>query len=378
MFRIMIDSGRQSKSQQIYNDILSQIIKNQFAEGQQLPTERELVKRYDVSRPTISKALSQLQRDGLITRRPGSGSYVRSDVRKSEVSETSRTCDIGLLIPRLGITEIFEPICARIAQLSQLYDFNLLWGSSAAHNIEDTAIDLENACKRFITKKVDGIFFVPLELVPDQIGVNNRLVKLLSEAEIPVVLLDSDYLPFGKRGIFDLVGIDNVKAGYLAAQHYLDQGAQRVDFFFRSFSASTVKMRLQGCRLALSEKGILMPPQWIHEGESQDLAFVREVISSGGKNFVCANDFTAISLMRSLQKLGLSIPEDVRVVGFDNIKYAEYSLVPLTTFHQPCYELGELAVDMLMLRIKNPLRPVSAVLTEPKFLIRKSSIISDS
>ncbi|MFN2311399.1 MAG: GntR family transcriptional regulator [Spirochaetia bacterium] len=229
-----------------YDDIKSCVSSGEHLPGDQLPTEVELLKHYNVSRPTVNKALAMLQHHGLIRRRSGAGSFVSAHQRRPHASHklgdtgqtTKATEDtyFGLLIPMLGITEIFEPICARIAQQSHTHNFHVLWGDSAAHSGNNIAADFERTCVRYIERGLDGVFcldgvfFVPLELTPDSEITNIRIVDRLREANIPVVILDADYLKFPERSEFDLVGIDNIRAGYLAAQHYLEQGATRVDY----------------------------------------------------------------------------------------------------------------------------------------------------
>lgn len=374
----MDEEGR-AKHKRIYQDMLDRITGGELSAGGRLPTERELVELYQVSRPTVSKALARLQQEGIITRRAGSGSYVcpitangHGDDGEAPVAVTRF---FGLLIPKLGVTEIFEPICGRIAQLSRVHNFNLLWGDSATHSLETIAEDLEQGCLRYIEQGVDGLFFVPLELVPRWEDTNRRIVRHLKAAGIPVVMLDADYVPYPQRSDLDLVGIDNTRTGYRAARHYLEQGAQRIDFVYRPFSAHTVQARLNGCRLALAEQQILMSSTWIHCGDPDDPAFTRHVLASGAHNIVCANDSTAISLMRGIEDLHKSVPGDVRLIGFDNIKYSEYARIPLTTFQQPCYELGEIAVEQMLIRLQNREHAPSSRCAEPEFLVRSSSIL---
>ncbi len=368
----MIYAGEQAKHRRIYSDILDRIQNGDLMPGQRLPTERELVDLYGVSRPTVAKALSRLQQEGIIDRRAGSGSYV-AEISDPEPAVESRY--FGLLIPKLGVTEIFEPICARIAQLSRYNNFHLLWSDSTAHKAASTAEHFEEACVRYLDQKIDGLFFVPLELVPECRETNERIVRRLVATGVPVVLLDSDYLPYPERSPFDLVGVDNIRAGYRAAEHFLKQGAIRVDFVYRPFSAHTVESRLNGCRLALAERGISMPTNWIHIGEPDDPDFVDRLMHSGAENLVCANDATAISLMHSLQKRPENVPGDVRVIGFDNVKFAEYARIPLSTFRQPCSELGEIAVELMMSRLQHPDRPAVTVSANADFLVRDSSIV---
>ena len=374
-----------SKYQTIYDDIKSRISSGEYLPGDQLPTEVDLVQHYKVSRPTVNKALSMLQHHGLIRRRSGAGSFVSTPQRRQFTADkfgaTGQTADatkdtyFGLLIPMLGITEIFEPICARIAQQSHEHNFHVLWGDSAAHSGGNIAADFERTCMRYIERGLDGVFFVPLELTPESEITNGRIVASLREAKIPVVILDADYLRFPERSEFDLVGIDNIRAGYLAAQHYLQQGARRVDFLQKPYSACTVTLRERGFGMALEDAGIAAKPGYFHTGDPSDPEFVRALVQSGASEIVAANDVTAAEFMFTADSLGVNVPSDLRVLGFDDVKYARFARIPLTTFRQPCAELGDLAVDTMLSRINEPDRPPISVTTHANLIVRASSLI---
>src|SRR5439155_11651333 len=124
---------------------------------------------------------------GLIERRVGSGSYV------SATAAVGLT--FGLLIPELGITEIFEPICRGMAEV-QLADHHvLLWGKSPtdSESVETRAREL---CQQWIAKKVSGVFFAPLELSGEKESINRRIAELFQQAGIAIVLIDRDLVPF--------------------------------------------------------------------------------------------------------------------------------------------------------------------------------------
>ncbi|WP_460055448.1 LacI family DNA-binding transcriptional regulator [Spirochaeta dissipatitropha] len=364
-----------SAHQRIYEDYYNRIIEGKLLPGSQLPTEVMIAEEYGVSRPTVTKALSRLQNARLIVRKAGSGSFVSNSVQ--ETTASGKNIYFGLIIPRLGVTEIFEPICARIAQLSGEFDFHLLWGDSSAHGNTSVADDLEATCDRYIKKQVDGIFYVPLELIPDRERLNKNIIKKIKSAGIPLVLIDSDIVPFGQRSTYDLVGIDNVRAGYVAAEHYLEQGAERIDYVFRKYSAYTVDHRQKGIELALINHGITPQPQWRHCGNPNSSAFIKSVVASGASNIIFANDSTALDFMMGCYELGYRIPEDIRAIGFDDVRFVKYARVPLTTFHQPCAYLGDLAVQILQKRIEDPRHATMTALAEADFLVRESSIIPD-
>src|SRR5437870_4281112 len=179
----------------------------QYGPGQRLPSESALVKTFGASRPTVNRALRELQLAGLIERRAGSGSYVRADA-------AARGYTFGLLIPELGRTEIFEPICRGMAEAQHGSHHVLLWGSSFGDeaNMEQQA---SQACRQLVAKKVSGVFFAPLELNPQKDAINRSIADTLERAEIPLVLLDRDLVSYPERSRYDLVGLDNRRAGYV-------------------------------------------------------------------------------------------------------------------------------------------------------------------
>ena len=270
---------KSGKYVKIYNEIKHQLLSGVFSDGDKLPTEFEYSERFAVSRPTVTKALNELEDEGFIVRKTGSGSYVRR--RK----EGTRSKLFGLLIPGLGRGEIFEPICARIASAAEMNNYSLLWSgfekSDKMHPLSSGAIAM-----RYIDNGASGIFFEPLELWPGFDEMNRNVIKILQDAGIPVVLIDSDYLRFPDRSGFDLVGLDNFRAGYIAARHFLEGGAARVDFLMRPNSADTVRMRVRGYGSALFDAGIAPDPSWVHTGLPEDGAFVKGMVRERGASRV--------------------------------------------------------------------------------------------
>lgn len=365
--------GRQradKKYEQVYASLRHQIAERELLPGQRLPPERQLVEEYGVSRSTITRALNDLASDGFIQRRIGSGSYV------IDAFETSQTEDLtlGLLVPGLGKGEIFEPICARIASRSERENYSLLWGHFESAEESRLKEEVVRAAERYVEQKVDGVFFEPVELFPQAEEINNAVVEVLGAAGIPVVLLDGDYLPFPERSRYDIVGIDNIRAAYVATKHLIDQGAQRVDFIWRPFTATTYQRRLVGYRAALAGAGISPRSEWEHVLLPDDDEAVRVLTESGARNIVCVNDESAALLMRQLDRLSLRVPEDVRLVGFDDVKYARLVRVPLTTLRQPCADLGDLAVQGMVSRLRFPEQPPRDLLLEAELVVRSSSL----
>ena len=144
-----------------HHENISQELRAEIATGKyggegQLPSEAQLVQRYSVSRPTVARALRDLQAEGLIVRRAGSGTFVspRSD-------ETSGAQVLGLLVPERSHTEVFEVICGELGALARVEGFGMLWGGSPVPHVDrdSTPEHAREVCLQFIEKEVAGVFF---------------------------------------------------------------------------------------------------------------------------------------------------------------------------------------------------------------------------
>jgi len=294
---------------------------------------------------------------------------------RNKNSGTAATRQIGLLIPGLGTTEIFEIICGELASLARKSEYSLLWGGSS-HPRRDQDGSREHArelCEQFIERRVTGVFFAPFELTVDKDEINRNISDRFSEAGIPVVLLDRNLAPFPQSNHFDLVGLDNVAAGYLLAEHLIKLGCKRIAFVMRPLSAPTVERRCAGVREAVANNDLDLAPDWLQTGDPLDAKFVHQLLA--GKRWdavVCANDLTAAQLIRTIEKSRLRVPNDIRIVGFDDAKYATLVSVPLTTIQQPCRDIAVTAFQTMVSRIAEPTLPARHIMLAPRLVVRES------
>jgi DNA-binding LacI/PurR family transcriptional regulator len=362
---ISLQMQEPSPKYQIIRESLSNAIASgKYQPGQRLPSESELVRTFAASRPTVIKALRELQLSGVIERRAGSGSYVRADA-------AARGYTFGLLIPELGRTEIFEPICRGMAEAQHGSHHVLLWGSSFGDeaNIE---LQASQACRQLIAKKVSGVFFAPLELTPRKDAINRSVAELLDKAGIPVVLLDRDLVSYPERSQYDLVGIDNRRAGYVVTKHLISGGCRRIVFLGRPGSAPTVDARIGGYMRAIAESKLPSGPHVLRM-DPENQAEVKKVMTRlRPEAFVCANDFTAAHLLKTLTDLKFDVPGDVRMVGIDDVKYASLLSVPLTTIHQPCASIGAIAIGAMLDRLRDPNLPARDISLNFHLVVRES------
>ena len=362
--------NKTQKHPKISRHLAGAIAAGKYVHGARLPSEAQLVRQFGVSRPTVRRALLDLESEGLIERRAGSGTYVRSPA-----AQRSPARMFGLLVPGLAFTEIFHIICAEIANLARVHDYGLLWGGSTNPR-EDTDASLAHAkelCKQFIARKLSGVFFAPAEWEPGQEEANRQLAESLREAGIPVVLIDRDLMGFPSRSDFDLVGLDNMASGYLVGEHLIKLGCKRLFFLARPLSAPTVDARIAGVREALVRHRIESVPNWVRIGDPADLKFVRSLTAGHlADAIVCANDFTAMVLLHSVQSIGLKVPRDFRLVAFDDVKYATVVSPQLTTIHQPCKDIAATAFRTMMERLAEPSFPARNICLTPHLVVRES------
>jgi DNA-binding LacI/PurR family transcriptional regulator len=358
--------GSGPKYKLIYQKLRQALANQDYAAGDRLPSEAELVAQFGASRPTVGRALAQLETEGLVMRRAGSGTFACAQKRND-----SRV--FGLLIPGLGTTEIFEPICRGISTARVGGRHDLLWGTtfSQGSTEEDQA---EQLCEYYVSRNVSGVFFAPLEMTQRKDDINQRITGALDEAHIPVVLLDRDIVVYPRRSKYDLVSIDNRRAGFTIASHVLERGARRIVFLARPGSAPTVAERALGCQQAIAACGDSGIACWTEFGDPNQIAFVREMLSRHNPDaIVCANDLTAAKLMTSLNSLAVNVPSQIKVTGIDDVRYASMLQTPLTTIHQPCLELGAAAMAVMLDRISQPSMPVRDCLVDFRLEIRQST-----
>ncbi len=357
---------KRAKHRQVFDELRRAIlVDREYQPGEKLPTDAEFSERFETSRLTVMRALRDLQTEGIVKRKAGSGTFVCSGTKET-------THLFGLLIPGLGEGEIFEPICQGMSRTGQSEHQALLWGNTST-SADTKAKQAEELCRYYISKKVAGVFFAPVELIPDKNEVNLRIVSTLEAAGIPIVLLDRCIFEYPDRSRFDLVGIDNHRAGHRMTSHLLRLGAKRIGFVARPGSAPTVDARMTGYHEALWKFGIQADPSWILWGDPSDTKLVGTYIDRARPDaVVCASDYTAGLLMHSFSALHIEVPSDIRMVAFDDVKYARLLAAPLTTLRQPCNEIGATAVYAMLDRIARPNMSARDILLDGEIVIRES------
>ena len=180
-------------------------------------------------------------------------------------------------------------------------------------------------------------------------------------------------LSYPERSQFDLVGIDNRRAGYTITAHLLGCGCRRVMFLGRAGSAPTVDARIAGYCEALEQASGEREPIVCRINPEEKEQVKAALAKAHPDGIVCANDFTAAQLLKTLTELGVAVPAKMRLAGIDDVKYASLVSVPLTTIHQPCTQIGATAVQAMIQRIENPTMPSRDIFVNFHLVVRQSS-----
>jgi DNA-binding LacI/PurR family transcriptional regulator len=224
-----------------------------------------------------------------------------------------------------------------------------------------------------VSQRVAGVFLAPLELTAEKDAINRRIARVLDRAQIPFVLLDHCYLPYPERSRHDLVGIDNRQASYIATSHLLGLGVRQLVFVGEERSANTLEARIAGFHEALRNHGTQLHWNAVWRGNPPNEAFVREILGGAQpEGIICGNDLIAAQLIQTLLGLGIRIPEDIRIVGMDDVPYANLISVPLTTVRQDCAGIGAVAMATMRERLEHPNLPIRDVLVPVRLVVRRS------
>ena len=355
-----------NKYMEIENALRSEFSAGKFINAP-FPSEHMLMKRFGVARGTIRQALARLETDGLITRRRGSG----TDAQQRTNPATGR---LGLLIPDMAANMFFRLTVSELVRCGQEGGYVILLGECAASDgIATRRRNLLRFIDQFIRHRVEGVIFRPF--IDERLhAANQTAANRLRKAGIPLVLIDSDLSHSPSRSSFDLVGINHVSAGRSAAETLMAAGRRNIHFLMPQ-SCTVTRDRIFGASGSIIAAGM----EW---NDSHVLCFAPEDLESLKRLFACKNrpdgiicgaDCDAALLIKTLVRLGLSVPRDISVIGCDDTPEASVCIPAITTLSQPIQLIAKTALEVLQKRIRNPLAPPRAILLDAP-LVRRDSI----
>ena len=354
------------KYRKIFEQLRREIREGCYGYGEPLPSEEALVRKYKVSRITAVRAMDELVRCGLVYRKRGAGTFPTKTARL----ESGR---LGVIMPSLSFGEIFPGICQGLMGCAQRDGYSLILGDITAPTPAKRAREAAMVARSFVQQRVAGVVMQPLAFLRKPERVTREILTLFASAAIPVVLVDRDVNLGDDKVHHDFVGIDNFAAGRTLGEHMVERGAKRVAFLMRPNCATIIQDRLVGVA------GV------VGNGSARDIAIVAEpddmkkiapVFSRRGMRpdaVICESDYVAAVFRNTLGRLGLSVPGDVMIAGFDDVRCATTTFPPLTTIHQPCEDIALVAYRALRGRMQDPSLPPRRIQVPAPIVVREST-----
>ena len=314
-------------------------------------TIQDVAVRSGVSISTVSRVVT-----GSVAVEPATAERVREAIaslgyRPNLLARSFRrrvTHTIGLLVP-----DTSNPFFAEVARTAEDAGFAegysvVLCNSDLSPVKQETYIDV------LLAKRVDGLILISSGLIPGNDG--HDAVERILEAGVPCVVVDRD---LGEMPV-DQVMVDNDQGGYLAGQHLIALGHRRIACLVGPSDLTPSAGRIAGFQRALAEAGLAVAAQTLARGNGRSdggAAAAQQLLERG---FIAGDDVTAIfafndqmaiGAIGALQRAGCRVPEDISVVGFDDIPQSAAIFPALTTVAQPIGEMGRIGVRLLLDRI---------------------------
>jgi LacI family transcriptional regulator len=221
----------------------------------------------------------------------------------------------------------------------------------------------------FEEQRVRGVLISPYG------DINSRLQRLKSRA-IPVVLVDR----MNVEGQFSSVAVDSVAGGQIAAQHLIDTGRRRIAFVGGPFDIRQVRDRLEGARVAVDNSDydvdievVATTALTVAEGAAAGRRLLERPRSSRPDAIFAANDLLALGILQSLVAGGLHVPNEMSLIGFDDIAFAGAAAVPLSSVRQPSRMIGQTALRILMEEADDPSLIPRQTVFRPELVVRQST-----
>jgi LacI family transcriptional regulator len=332
-------------------------------------TMRDIARDLGLSVVTVSKVLrnhgdiSKATRERVL-RRVKEMRYQPNRAARSLV--TGRSFTIGLIVPDLE-HPFFGEVAKAIARRIRTLDYSLIIASSE----EDPAIE-HREVEGLIARQVDAIVLASVQTSADVV-----VFQRLAELRIPYVLVDRNFPELDAN----YVGVDDTAVGRAATEHLIACGCRRIAHL-RGPDVSTGAGRLRGFRETLTRHGVEVPLEYVvelkggddrseeHGYEAMQRLLVLRVPPDG---VFCYNDEVAIGALRAILDAGLQVPENIAVIGVDNIRFADLLRVPLSSIDQDSYQIGDRAAGLALQLIEShePTRSEQIVL--PIRLVTRAS-----
>lgn len=343
-----------------------------------MPKEREvtiydLAKELNISVATVSRALKD---DPVVSKKTRKKIFELADKMGYRTNlfarnlRTKETKTIGFMIHELN-SNFSTSVLSGVEKVTTEAGYDLI----IAHSSESYDKEVANT-RNLFNKRVDGLI---ASLSFDTKNYDH--FKLFSEKNVPVVFFDR----VEKDNDNTVVIIDNYRCGYQATKHLIEQGCKRLALITASLTRNVYRDRYKGFKDAIEENGLVFEEKLVvvdnlSERAGVDAAKKFAKMKPMPDGVFITNDFVAASFIKTLKGLGISVPNDIAVVGFNNDAIAHLIEPSLTTVNYPGNEVGEMAARTLINHLKgvSKLGQISTIIINSDLIVRESSLKNKS
>ncbi len=329
-----------------------------------MTTIREVAKKAGVSPTSVSHVLNNTRFVSEDVRERVNSAMRELNYRPNALARSLRrgeTHTLGLILP-----DSANPFFAEVGHAIESAAFARGYSVILCNTENDE--DKEHLYTEVLeNKQLDGIIFVGA-------GENRESISAIIQNGIPLVVVDRD---MGNLEL-DTVTTENHQGGFLATQHLLSLGHQIIGCITGPSNITPSAERVTGYREAHRQAGIHIEDSLLVRGDFHAPSGYSAALQLLQRTprptaiFVC-NDMMAIGALRAVAQLGLNVPEDIAIVGFDDIELASYTTPSLTTVAQPKQEIGQLAVKLIFERMGDHSLPPRHNILSTQLIIRESS-----
>ncbi|MFC4302294.1 GntR family transcriptional regulator [Cohnella boryungensis] len=351
---------------QLKEELLSWIASGRYRPGDKLPSENELAEQYSLSRQTVRQSIGELVQEGWLAREQGKGTFVSRQSPERRASSNNRT--VGIITTSIS-DYIFPSIVRGVEAALKDKGYRLLLSST------DHRKDREREClEMMLSHSVCALIVEPTKSAEGNPNFDNYMA--IEDHGIPILMINESYPDLDCAS----VRMDDDAGGLMAAKYVLELGHRRIAGFFKTDDLQGVR-RMKGyiraCReyQLSSEAGAIVRYSTEDKGERPQRMLKEMLMSAQPPTaIVCYNDQLAVSLLDTVRELGLRIPEDLSIIGYDDSFLATATEIKLTTIEHPKSRLGERAANLLIAQMEKGIVPSKQeVLYPPKLIVRQST-----
>ncbi|SFP68405.1 GntR family transcriptional regulator [Caldicoprobacter faecalis] len=368
----MFNEEKKPLYMQIFEYYKQKINNKELLPNDQLPTEIEMAEMFGVSRITTKRALEELEREGFIYRKRGQGSFV-SDLHQRKINESNRKNVISMIIPATTMRG------RNMDYVKGATDVINQKGYYLALHITENETQEREMLMNIPKDGISGIIFYPISRA------HFDLLYIMHITGYPIVTIDKHFesLPIS------YVICDNFNGAYQSVSHLVELGHKNIAYIASSTieSISTVRQRFFGYCSALQEHNLKIEREFVVLGLADQVkhfkdemektnflkAKLERLLKKGVTAIIAENDYIAVSIQKILIDMGVKIPKEVSLIGFDNLDVLEQVGIMLTTVEQNFYEIGKAAADIIIEMLENGKREQIKRVVPVKLVIKEST-----